>query len=160
MPTKQQATEIIAGKFWITYNDDGTKNGTLKIREDGNYDWFPVNPECLHETITKEDIGTCYEFTNKTVSSEYQRHLFGYPIPESDVFKSQERDNLPVFTKSAKSLIYFAAGYYIINYPINGWAGHFCPKTATLRKNSFLGPFKTEADMNIILKRKIREDGQ
>ena len=58
--------------------------------------------------------------------------------------------------KTANSSVHFAAGYYCLQFPM-GWRPSFCPRYDTLEKYTFAGPFKSEEDMNLVLKRKGQE---
>lgn len=151
MQNKTRAVAVISDKMWITYDSQGNKNGTLTRTENG-YVWLNDGDRSI-----VEDVDDQFEFEEKTVSTWHQRHVFGYPVLDIDTFKHQEKDNLPCFTKTAKSKTYFAAGYYVILFENNGWTGSFCPKISTLRGREYLGPFKTEHDKDIVLLRKRRE---
>jgi hypothetical protein len=99
-----------------------------------------------------------FEFEGKPeLSSWHQEHVFGYPVAKIEAFKIQEKDNLPCFTKTPTSKVYFAAGYYGINFDNGGWMDAFCPKLSTLRKYEHVGPFKTLTDAQIAVKRKQRK---
>lgn len=157
MTKKLKAVEVIPDKFWITYDANGNKTGTMKISpEDGFYfHYFSDGSESLAYFI--DDIHEMFEFEGKPeLSSWHQKHVFGYPIGDFETFKIQEKDNLPCFTKTATSKIYFAAGHYGINFDNGGWMDSFCPKVSTLRKYQYIGPFKTELDVNLAIQRKKR----
>ena len=157
--TKLQATEIIKDKFWITYDENSEKSGTMTATENGFL--FIPNDGSDQKILTSDYVKEHYSFEEKTTSSWYQKYVLGYPISESDVFKQQEKDGLPCYTKSEKSKIFFAAGYYCINFDNGGWIGAQSPKISTLRRYQFIGPFKTDYDMNIALKRKKNDvDGR
>jgi len=160
MPTKLQAIEVIPDKFWITYHPDGSKSGTLRIGSDTshvNYTWLASGADPV--MLSESDVDAMFAFVAKDNSRapNISKNVFDYPIPNIATYKTQMKDNLPVFTKSIASKIYHCAGYYAIEYPNNGWTDSFCPKISTLRKYTWLGPFKTETDMQIAIQRKNRE---
>ena len=51
----------------------------------------------------------------------------------------------------------FVAGYYILKYDGMGWQHAFCPKLETLDKYEHRGPYPTEWDMNLNLKKAKKE---
>lgn len=61
------------------------------------------------------------------------------------------RDDLPIYAKIEGKGIYYAAGYYCINFE-KGWKKSHSPKLATLLKYGYEGPFKTELEMRQRLK--------
>jgi len=157
MPKKLKAVEVIPDKLWITYDDKGSKTGTMKISRDEGVYFHYFSDGRVSRTYQIAEIEKLFEFEKKAeLSSWHQKHVFGYPVPKIETFKTQERDNLPCFTKTPKSKIYFAAGYYGINFDNGGWMDSFCPKLSTLRKYEFVGPFKTITDAQIVVKRKQR----
>jgi len=63
-----------------------------------------------------------------------------YPVAVDEVF-NVEGDAEPTYTKSEKSKIRYAAGYYGIQFS-DQYVPAFCPKVTTLAKYTTLGPFK------------------
>lgn len=155
MSKKPLAVEALPEKIWITYDSQKNKSGTLTVTSD-SYVWYKINGE----RITIDDINKAFEFKQKSTSTWHQQHVFGYPALGSETFNNEEQDNLPCFTKTENSKVFYAAGYYAILFENNGWTASFCPKVSTLRTNTFLGPFKTENDRDIVLLRKKRADNQ
>lgn len=157
MTKKTKAVEVVENKLWFTYDSDGNKSGIL--RPDSNDpDWL-IHYLLVGENIaySRDEIENMFNFEGKReLSSWHHKHVFGYPVPEIETFKTQERDGLPCFTKTSSSKVYFAAGHYGINFDNGGWMEAFCPKLATLRKYEFIGPFKTATDAQIAVKRKLR----
>ena len=157
MPKKLRAVEVITDKLWITYDDSGAKTGTLQLANDDPgwmIQYFADGTKLAWDSDHAEEA---FAFEKKTVSSWHQQHVFGYPVPlDLETFKLQEKDGLPCFTKTPASKVFFSAGYYGIKFENGGWLSSFCPKIATLRKYPFIGPFKTEIDVNIAIQRKKR----
>ena len=129
--TKNRAVAVIADKFWITY-DGAAKNGTLRLDAEQVYTHILSDSNLPTVTYTADQIESMFEFEEKTESTWHQQHVFGYPVIKTDVFKEQEKDNLPCFTKTIKSNVYHAAGYYAIFFPNAGWIESFCPKLKQL----------------------------
>ena len=156
MPTKLKAVEVIPDKFWITYNNQAVKTGTLS-KQHTCFVWLKTDGDKID--MTDSDVALVFEFEGKPeLSSWHDMHVFGYPVIKIETFNTQEKDNLPCFTKTVGSSVFFAAGYYGINFDNGGWLDSFCPKLATLRKYEYIGPFKTETDMQIAIKRKGRNN--
>lgn len=153
---KERAVETVPDKLWITYDAEGNKTGTMSISSDGEWliQYFTDGTKIAHDSDNADEV---FYFEEKPeLSSWHQDHVYGYPVPKIETFKTQERDNLPCFTKTPKSKVFFSAGYYGINFENGGWMESFCPKLATLRKYEFVGPFKTQTDAQIAIKRKQR----
>ena len=64
---------------------------------------------------------------------------------------------MAVYTKTANSKQYFVAGYWGILFPM-GWRPSFCPRQKTLQDYTHLGPFISESDMYLAIKRKGQEN--
>lgn len=56
------------------------------------------------------------------------------------------REDVPLYTKIEFGNVYYAAGYYCIQFDC-GWKGGNGPKLATLDKYGFEGPFTSEFEM-------------
>ena len=63
---------------------------------------------------------------------------------------------MPLYTKTPDSDIYYAAGWYCINFD-KCWKHGHGPKYSTLIKYGFRGPFKTEEECKIVLKQINKE---
>lgn len=77
-------------------------------------------------------------------------YIRGYKVDYAEPFVV-ETDNpdydpaVPLYTKIEGSTVYYAAGYYCINFD-KGWKHASCPKFATLTKYGFEGPYRTELE--------------
>jgi hypothetical protein len=60
------------------------------------------------------------------------------------------RNKLPLYVKNLKSKSRYCAGYYLIEFR-KGWTKAYCPKLITLQRYPYQGPFKTEAEMKLML---------
>jgi hypothetical protein len=58
---------------------------------------------------------------------------------------------LPIYAKVEGKGIYYAAGYYCIQFE-KGWKKSHGPKLATLLRYGYEGPYKTEIEMRQRLK--------
>lgn len=73
-------------------------------------------------------------------------HLVDYPNPipvESD--DVNYRDDIPLYLKTEGSDVYYAAGWYCINFE-KGWKQGHGPKLSTLLHYGYEGPFKTRME--------------
>lgn len=144
---KHKAIEVIKDKFWII-ESHGNKIGTLKFN-DSKYKYF--NNKDGNETVFDNlNSFTIVEKKSKTFVNDT---VYGYPANTEQAHEIDLLDNVPVFKKTANSSIHFAAGYYCLQFPM-GWRPSFCPRYDTLQKYPYVGPFKSEQDMNITLSRK------
>ena len=141
-----KAKEIVDGKFWIL-ESNGSKVATLSWNDDRymlsdvNGTRFVQNTKQLEKALGKVSWDKL-EITEITVNE-----VHGFPTsckpfnPLYDVAKK-----LPLFTKSNKSKSLYCAGYYIICFD-KGWVKSFCPKSITLDRYPFKGPFRTPLEM-------------
>lgn len=128
----QQNFTYITGKEFVSFTDE-----TEVLHHFGNVNLFD-------EQIT----------TPAQVQDTY--YIRGYEVdyPQPIALEEDNPDysaQLPLYTKIAGSTVYYAAGYYCVNFE-KGWKHAHGPKLATLEKYGFEGPFKTEIEMRIRLK--------
>lgn len=145
-----KAKTIIQDKFWIV-EQNGSKIGTLKLDSDkyilyNNHNSKEIVYDNLENFIVEDK-------KSKTFINDV---VYGYPANTEQAHEIDLLDNVPVFKKTATSSVYVAAGYYCLLFPM-GWRPSFCPRIETLKKYTYTGPFKTESDMNLSLKRKAQE---
>jgi hypothetical protein len=84
-------------------------------------------------------------------SGEYS--IYDYPCkskPYEPLFNVQKK--LPLYTKRLKSKSQHCAGHYIIKFR-KGWVKSFCPKLITLERYPYQGPWKTEDESRVALKK-------
>lgn len=146
-----KAKSVLKNKFWIM-EDDGVKIGTLhRNDEDKKYMYTCSTGTTFYEN--EKDLNTALgkiTWSTGTISdsdSHISKELYGFPtstIPYNTMYDVQRR--LPLFTKSSKSKSVYAAGYYIIKFD-KGWVRSFCPKSVTIEKYPFKGPFKNDLQM-------------
>lgn len=153
---------IVKNNFWIL-EEDGTKVGTVNKKDEENFQLLSTNQN-RPVTMTLDDIITKWgkDCFKEPVKVDVERSittagevflLFGYPCaskPTNEMYDVQRK--LPLYTKNNKSNSIHSAGYYIVQYPSNGWSRGFCPKLVTLERYPYKGPFKTKQDMSLALK--------
>lgn len=150
--------EIVKDKFWIL-EDAGIKLGTIRrtkssdfeviIREDG---FETLSLDALTSRFGSK-ILTPREF-KKIESVEYGKDIDeveGYPSKHRAYNKALDENGIPVYTKTEKSKVLYAAGYYGLHFT-GVWRNTYCVKRETLDNYEFIGPFKTkthlEAEIN------------
>ncbi len=139
------AKPIVENSFWIL-EADGDKVGTIRFKD--TYTVTIQHKSFMYEN--KDDL--CNELqidfnAERSISSSDTFELHGYPCKTDPCNILYDEDlNLYTFTKTEKSNSYHCAGFYIIQFN-HGWNRSFCPKKATLLRNTFKGPFKTKLEM-------------
>ena len=143
------AKPIVKNKFWIV-EKDGNKIGTLQSIDEQEGIVF-VHDDIRERfpsvtTLTKKH-NIVFVNENKTIGKEtYDVH--GFPScfkPHNIVFDVKRK--LPLFTKNAKSKSFYCAGHYLIKYG-DIWVKEFCPKSITLNRYEYKGPFKSEHELD------------
>ena len=152
--------EIVKDKFWIL-EDAGIKLGTLRrtkssdfeviIREDG------VETLSLNALTSKFGSKILESKQVKKIESvEYGKDIDeveGYPSKHRAFNKTLNDKNIPVYTKTEKSNVLYAAGYYGLKFPGAGWKNVYCVKAETLDNYEFIGPFKTKTELEAEINR-------
>ncbi len=152
---KYTAKNIIKDKFWIVLNN-GEKLGTVKYA-DNNYEFFENVSKKTH-VYSKEEFEKHFKLINTSNNKGSFVDVFGYNTNCEEVFNVRTEENVPVFTKTVNSKNFHCAGYYAIYFPSIKWSSAFCPRLKTLKSYPFMGPFKTESDVNLAMKRKRYEE--
>ena len=147
-----QAKEVVKDKFWIVERN-GTKCGTLRLK---NNELVYYENNSRTETIIDNLDGFKFE-SNKNKKTTVNISIFGYPTNTDTVFNESIQDNVATYTKTANSKQYFVAGYWGKLFPM-GWRPSFCPRKKTLESYTHLGPFISESDMYLAIKRKGQEN--
>lgn len=146
---KANAKTLIPDKEWLL-RDDTSKIGTISKCKKG-YQLLQKGKSLSFRDLSKiknyleitfsDDAGT-QQNTEDRIHS-----IYNFPCdskPHDPVYSIKER--LPLYIKSEKSKSVFCAGYYLVKFR-KGWVKSFCPKLITLQRYQYLGPFKTEADL-------------
>tara|TARA_B100002019_G_scaffold79812_1_gene68906 strand:- start:1821 stop:2318 length:498 start_codon:yes stop_codon:yes gene_type:complete len=145
-----QAKEVVKDSFWIVERS-GNKIGTLRHKAD-SYIFYENNSRTETVLDNLDDI----KFTKNEHKNKINVSIYGYPTNVDTVYNSQLQDDVAVYTKTANSKQYFVAGYWGILFPM-GWRPSFCPRLKTLQDYTHLGPFISESDMYLAIKRKGQE---
>ena len=155
--------EIVKDKFWIL-EDSGIKLGT--VRRTKSSDFEVIIKEEGQEVLSLNALTSRFgskilesRQVKKIESVEYGKdidNVEGYPSKHRAYNKSLDDKNIPIYTKTEKSKVLYAAGYYGLAFPGAGWKNAYCVKRETLDNYEYIGPFKTktqlEAEINRINK--------
>ena len=147
-----QAKEVVKDSFWIVERN-GTKIGTLRRKTD-SYILYVNNSRTETVLDNVDDIKFAKTDNKKNTINV---SIFGYPTNVDTVYNEHLQDDVAVYTKTATSKQYFVAGYWGILFPM-GWRPSFCPRLKTLKDYTNLGPFISESDMYLAIKRKGQEN--
>ena len=146
-----QAKEVVKDSFWIVERN-GNKIGTLRRKTDS---YILYENDSGTETILNNVDNIKFAKTENRKNT-INVSIFGYPTNVDTVHNEHLQDDVAVYTKTATSKQYFVAGYWGILFPM-GWRPSFCPRLKTLKDYTHLGPFITESDMYLAIKRKGQE---
>lgn len=145
------AKEVIKEKFWIVNNSYGNV-GTLRKIDTGHYEFYDRNS---NTKAFIDDMEELFTIESKVVKEVKEAAVNGYLTGMNKIFVA-EHSRFPVFKKSKSANTLFAAGYYIIEFEGTGWQWAFAPKVNTLEKYHSVGPFQSEWEANLELKRRRR----
>lgn len=154
--TNKMKLKLISDKFWIILSATNEKIGTLSESITGKYTVI-VNGS-VGTIDSKEELiaslGTnLFDDVIVTKKEDSMSFIDGYPTFVSGaVKKSSDLTNIPTFVKQVDSNVIFAAGYYCIKFPKQVMPAT-TPKIQTLVKYGYLGPFKTQQEMNFHLQK-------
>ena len=154
--TEIVAKPVVKNKFWIV-EESGSKIGHIQAVDNGGVVYvhdhqreaFP-NLKLLSK---RYNIVVSKRASKMPHTADAVYEIYGYPTPHRPhniLYNVKKR--LPVFTKSTKSKSYFCAGHYIIKFN-QSWSKSYCPKVITLNRYEFMGPYRTQQEVN----QKLRE---
>jgi len=149
------AKPVVKNKFWVV-EDRGHKVATIQAVEDGGFVYVHDEQRERFNSIKllSKQYNIVFDKSSKKIAKVVAgNHIHGYPTQakaHNELYDITRR--LPVYTKTAKSKSYFCAGYYIIQFDSH-WAKAYCPKLITLNRYPFLGPFKTQEEMQAELRK-------
>lgn len=145
---EKQATPVVKNKYWIVSQGD-QKIGTIQAIDEMNGDVVFVHDAKRERFANVKTLAQKYNIKfsssdKKSNTGEYD--VYGYPScykPYNQMFEVQKK--LPMFTKTEKSKSYYCAGYYLVKYS-GTWVDEMCPKSITLNRYEFLGPFTSKEE--------------
>ena len=143
------AKPVIDKQFWILQDGD-QKVGNIEACA-GGYQVKIQNQTAQFKTIrmAAERINIQFESVKKITATKPVKNLVhGYPSagkiynPMWDI-----KMKLPVYTKTAKSKSWFAAGWYRVKKG-RSWTVTQDPKLIVLQRYAYAGPFYTQEEAN------------
>jgi hypothetical protein len=145
----------ISDVAWLVHQQ-GNRLGILNMDEQRTYTYINGKDavEFHDETEVQHYFGNADLFNEQITSPTNVQdtyYVMGYAVdyPEPYAVENDDPDynpNLPLFTKIQNSKVYYAAGFYCINFD-KGWKYANAPKLITLEKYGYEGPFKTAVEV-------------
>jgi len=139
------AKSLIKNRLWLVTNGK-FKVGKIEATNSG-YDVKIGNKSAHFDDTDSIEQAIKIEFDRPSFKSK-QTKLSIWPTTGktyNDVF--DVRRKLHIYTKSAKSKCYYAAGYFKMK--LDGeWTVVFCPKYIFLQRYEYVGPYMTESEAN------------
>lgn len=148
------ATPVVKNKFWVVENH-GNKIATIQAKEDGGFVY--VHDDQREYFTSTRDLKQKLKIkfgSPVKKKKEDCSNVYGYPVKGrayNQVYDVVRK--LPIYSKDTKSKSLFCAGYYFVELN-NQWTTLFCPKNITLNRYKFIGPFKSEEELQLSLKEK------
>ena len=138
------AKPVVKNQFWIV-TDGNEKVGN--VLADGSGFEVKLNGAKSHYKNTKAiQRVTHIEFQNFSKFSSEKKEVPFSEYPTTTKVHNSVLDikrKLHLFTKTAKSKCYYAAGWYIVSQGSEPTI-EFCPKYIFIQRYEYVGPFKTE----------------
>ena len=143
-----EAKTVIKNKFWIV-EDEGQKVATIQAMPGGVvYVAGDQREQFPNIKLLSNRYNIHVEPASKSAKSKSKTYdIYGFPTgsrPYNELYDVRRR--LPFFTKNSKSKSFYCAGYYAIKLN-DTWSQHFCPKSITVSRYPYLGPFRTKEEV-------------
>ena len=141
------AKPIVKGEYWVI--TDGSKKVGNVIAEGSGFD-VKIGNNIEHYTTTKQiEKKHHIEFTKLEKSTQSNPAFAVYPTTGNRVYNSvlDVKRKLHIFTKTPKSKCYHVAGWFAIKQGAE-YINVFCPKYIFVQRYEYIGPFKTESELN------------
>ena len=139
------AKPVIKNKYWIV-EQGSVKIGTIQTVDELNGGVVYVHGNVREKFNNLKTLTKAYniKFGKQTEKSKTETYdVYGYPScfkPHNEVYDVKRK--VPLFTKSAKSKSFYCAGHYLVKFS-GTWIPESCPKSITLSRYQYMGPFKT-----------------
>jgi hypothetical protein len=141
------ATPVVKNKFWVV-EEQGEKIATIQARDDGGIVYVHDDRREYFDTVSvlKKKYNIKFGGYKLPKQKTSLKEVYGFPVSGKSYNEIYDIQNkLPLYTKTAKSKSKYCAGYYLVNVN-NKWNTIFCPKSITLSRYEFLGPYRTEKE--------------
>lgn len=150
----------ISDDAWIV-NDDTKRVGILHKTIQDKYTYLDKTETVLFDNQVEVTsfFKNQFVFEEETVldvTTPGTFYIKGYPVDYPTPFPVEPdhqdyMNEIPLFAKTESSDVYYAAGWYAINFD-KGWKHGNCPKLSTLITYGYEGPFKTKLELKQRLK--------
>ena len=142
-----KAKPIVKNEYWVI--TDGNKKVGNVISEGNGFDVKIGNNIEHYSTKQAVKKHTNIEFEKIEKSSPSNPVFAIYPTTSNRVYNSvlDVKRKLHIFTKTPKSKCYHAAGWFAIKQG-EEYTNVFCPKYIFIQRYDYVGPFKTETELN------------
>jgi hypothetical protein len=142
------AKPVIDKQYWIL-QEDNRKIGNVEACQ-GGYQIRINNQVTQFKTIRmlQQRVDIKFEHIPKTTQHRTGHEVHGYPTASrayNGIWNVPNR--LPLYTKTAKSKSWYAAGWYAVKQGRH-WETVQDPKLIVLQRYSYQGPFYTNEDAN------------
>ena len=145
---KIRAKSVVKNKFWILQKNN-KKVGQAKQTNKEIVVKIHGNTAGRFQSFTAMKESGLFEFTElPKPAATISEDVHGFPTTElayNAVWNVKYK--LPLYTQTAESKSWFAAGYYKVNIA-GHWIVQYCPKLITLQRNEYTGPFKIDPGLN------------
>lgn len=146
----------ITEKSWLVLTDDEQQRVALLSEQRGKFVLIAKDVKTIF--TDKQEVRDFFSediFDNLVVpvvlAEDISHFINGFPVDFETPYEVLDvESDLPLYTKTKKSKVYYSAGYYCLQFP-KGWIGAWCLKLATLEKYPFHGPYKDEKEMKFNL---------
>lgn len=148
MMSELVAKPVVKNKYWIV-EDDGQQIATIQAVEDGGFVYVHDDQRERYPSVKVLSKQHNIKFTTSTKKAKApaDNQVYGFPIAGksfNEVYDVKRR--LPIYTKTEKSKSQYCAGYYLIQLN-DAWTTAFCPKSISVNRYPYLGPFASEKAM-------------
>lgn len=143
------AKPIIKNQYWVITDGD-KKIGNVESQGTGFDVKIGNNIEHYNSTKQIEKFKKIeFEKVSKSKNKVDATVFLSYPTGNNKVYNSvlDVKRKLHLFTKEPKSKCYHAAGWFSVKQG-NEFVSVFCPKYIFVCRYEYIGPFKTEDELN------------
>ena len=145
--TRLRAKPVVANRYWILHRDD-SKIGEIELTSDGCAVKLPGRV-AVFKNVKTAGRATNIEFDPPSRLSKPDRtRVHGFDTgctAHNGVWNVKLK--IPLFTKTAKSKSWYAAGWYAVRHN-RTWKVIQNPKLILLERYSFRGPFNSQEQAN------------
>lgn len=141
------AKPIVKGEYWVI--TDGDKKVGNVVAEGSGFD-VKIGNNIEHYATTKQIEKKAHiEFEPVSKVGKTEPPFAVFPTLKNRVYNSvfDVKRKLHLFTETPKSKCYHAAGWFAVKQG-DEYQAIFCPKYIFVQRYDYMGPFKTEAEVN------------